>query len=57
MDYLIRGLFKDRKVRFLAIRNTDCINEAISIMQKFRFVFKELGRLNLSSLMLILKGK
>ena len=31
MDYLIRGLFKNRKVRFLAIRNTDCINEAISI--------------------------
>lgn len=44
MDYLIRGLLKDRKVRFLAIRNTDCINEAISIKKPSDVVIALLGR-------------
>lgn len=44
MDYLIRGLFKDRKVRFLAIRNTDCINEAISIKKPTPVIIAALGR-------------
>ena len=44
MDYLIRGLLKDRKVRFLAVRNTDCINEAISIKKPSDVVIALLGR-------------
>ena len=44
MDYLIRGLLKDRKVRFLAIRNTECINEAISIKKPSDVVIALLGR-------------
>ena len=44
MDYLIRGLFKDRKVRFLALRNTDCINEAISIKKPTPVITAALGR-------------
>lgn len=44
MDYLIRGLFKDRKVRFLAVRNTDCINEAISIKKPTPVIIAALGR-------------
>ena len=45
MDYLIRGLLKDKKIRFLAIRNTDCINEAISIKKPTPVVIAALGRL------------
>ena len=45
MDYLIRGLLKDRKIRFLAVRNTDCINEAISIKKPTPVVTAALGRL------------
>ena len=44
MDYLIRGLFKNRKVRFLAVRNTDCINEAISYKKPTPVVIAALGR-------------
>ncbi len=44
MDYLIRGLFKDRKVRFLAIRNKDCINEAIQIKKPTPVITAALGR-------------
>ena len=44
MDYLIRGLFKDRKVRFLAVRNTECINEAISIKKPTPVIIAALGR-------------
>lgn len=44
MDYLIRGLLKNRKVRFLAVRNTDCINEAISIKKPTPVVIAALGR-------------
>ena len=45
MDYLIRGLLKNRKIRFLAVRNTDCINEAISIKKPTPVVIAALGRL------------
>ena len=44
MDYLIRGLLKDRKIRFLAVRNTNCINEAISIKKPTPVIIAALGR-------------
>lgn len=45
MDYLIRGLIKNRKVRFLAVRNSECINEAISVKKPTPVIIAALGRL------------